>query len=375
MPSHWNNCRNILCVRLDQMGDLLMTTPAFRAIKESIPHSRITLLCSEACREVVPLIPTIDDHIIYHAPWMKASSLEDSSYDESIIKMLRFRRFDAAIIFNVFSQNPLAAAYLCYLANIPKRLSYCRENPYQLLTHWIKDPEITDPNRHEVQRQLDLVGEINCHTNNSRLDILVTKNIQDKVKKILGLRNIDIYKPIIVVHPGASALSRQYPPELFAQAINHLSQRIESQIIFTGTKQEVPLVKNIQNKIEHATYSLAGALNFSELCALISFASVLITNNTGPSHIAAAVGTPVVVLYALTNPQHTPWMVSSRVLFHDVPCRFCYKSICPQVHHNCLRKVRPKEVSEAALNLIQDPLESPVNPLENFYHKEKVCIP
>ena len=79
---------------------------------------------------------------------------------------------------------------------------------------------------------------------------------------------------------------------------------------------------------------------------------MLVSNNSGPVHVAAAVGTPVVDLYALTNPQHTPWGVPHRVLFHDVPCRYCYKSVCPEGHHDCLRRVPPKAVVEAALSLL-----------------------
>ena len=98
--------------------------------------------------------------------------------------------------------------------------------------------------------------------------------------------------------------------------------------------------------------SLAGRLSLGELGALIEAADLLICNNTGPAHIAAAVGTPVVDLYALTNPQHTPWQVESRVLFHDVPCRNCYKSVCPAGHHDCLRRVPPERVAEAARELL-----------------------
>jgi ADP-heptose:LPS heptosyltransferase len=84
---------------------------------------------------------------------------------------------------------------------------------------------------------------------------------------------------------------------------------------------------------------------------------VLIANNSGPVHLAAAVGTPVVDLYALTNPQHTPWGVPSRVLSHDVPCRNCFKSICPYGHNDCLRRISPSAVVRAALELLgeQDP--------------------
>jgi ADP-heptose:LPS heptosyltransferase len=97
---------------------------------------------------------------------------------------------------------------------------------------------------------------------------------------------------------------------------------------------------------------LAGRLGLAGMAALVERAPLLISNNTGPVHVAAAVGTPVVDLYALTNPQHTPWSVPHRVLFHDVPCRYCYKSVCPEAHHNCLRLVPPAAVVDAALALL-----------------------
>ena len=98
----------------------------------------------------------------------------------------------------------------------------------------------------------------------------------------------------------------------------------------------------------------AGVLALDELAALIALAPVLIANNTGPAHIAAAVGTPVVDLYALTNPQHTPWMVPNRVLSHDVPCKYCYKSVCPEGHHHCLRLITPSEVVRATYELLAE---------------------
>jgi ADP-heptose:LPS heptosyltransferase len=80
----------------------------------------------------------------------------------------------------------------------------------------------------------------------------------------------------------------------------------------------------------------------------------VITNNTGLVHVAAAVDTPVVDLYALTNPQHTPWLVPHRVLSHDVPCKYCYKSVCPLEHHDCLRRIAPADVVSAALELREE---------------------
>jgi ADP-heptose:LPS heptosyltransferase len=98
---------------------------------------------------------------------------------------------------------------------------------------------------------------------------------------------------------------------------------------------------------------MAGQLSLGELGAALQLARVVVSNNTGPAHIAAAVGTPLVDLYAMTNPQHTPWQVRNRLLYHDVPCRFCMKSVCPQGHNDCLQKIEPERVVEAVISLVQ----------------------
>lgn len=112
--------------------------------------------------------------------------------------------------------------------------------------------------------------------------------------------------------------------------------------------------------MQEPSVSLAGQLELGELAALIAGAQALVANNTGPVHIAAAVNTPVVDPYALTNPQHTPWKVRSRVLDHSVPCRNCGKSDCPTGHHDCLRKVAPQTVARASLELMVPGPELPV---------------
>jgi len=122
--------------------------------------------------------------------------------------------------------------------------------------------------------------------------------------------------------------------------------------VLTGSAEESELVDGIQFASAVPAISLAGRLALGELGAALRLATVAVTNNTGPAHMAAAVGTPVVDLYALTNPQHTPWNVRSRVLFHDVPCRFCYKSTCPEGHQACLAGIEPRRVVDAVRALL-----------------------
>jgi lipopolysaccharide heptosyltransferase II len=356
----WARAANVLCVRLDTLGDVLMTTPAVRAIKESAPGRRVTLLTSPSGAEAARLVPEVDEVLVYDAPWMKATAPRaGSGPDLAMVERLRRGRFDAAAIFTVYSQSPLPAAFLCHLADIPLRLAHCRENPYQLLTDWVPDPDPGPPVRHEVRRQLDLVAAVGCRTADERLSFRVSEGALDRVMRLLCRLGVEPERPWVVVHPGASAPSRRYPPENFAAAAGRLALDAGLQVVFTGSEGERPLVEQIRAAMGAPSWSLAGRLSLEELGALLVLAPLLIANNTGPVHVAAAVGTPVVDLYALTNPQHTPWSVPHRVLFHDVPCKYCYKSVCPQGHHDCLRRVPPEAVVAAARELLLEAADAP----------------
>jgi ADP-heptose:LPS heptosyltransferase len=138
-----------------------------------------------------------------------------------------------------------------------------------------------------------------------------------------------------------------------AEVVRRLAREQGMRILVTGGASERDDVATVCDGLPDATVPLAGVLDAGELLALLEKAPLLISNNTGPVHLAAAAGTPVVDLYALTNPQHTPWMTPHRLLNHDVPCKYCYKSVCPEGHHDCLRLVPPARVVEAALDLLR----------------------
>lgn len=355
----WRQARKILCVRLDSLGDVLMCTPAMRALRDSLPGSTLTLLGSASGTAAVPFIPELDGAIAYQAPWMKGSRPHPGRDDASMIAVLAARRFDAAVIFTTYTQSALPAALLCQLAGIPLRLAHCRENPYQLLSDWVDEPEPKTMVRHEVQRQLDLVRRVGCRTTELGMSFAVRAADLAAAQAILARSGIAPGQRWLLLHPGASAPSRRYPAAQWAQAIRMLAETLGLPMVLTGSGDEAGLVEEIRASCGVPVHSFAGKLDLGQLGALIRLASVVVANNTGPAHVAAAVGTPVVDLYALTNPQHTPWKVRSRVLFQDVPCRFCFKSLCPAGHHACLAGVRPERVVEAVRSLLPADEPSP----------------
>jgi len=292
---------------------------------------------------------------------MKASAGDSPWQDCAMVERLRASSFDAAAIFTTFSQSPLPAALMCQLAGIPARLAHCRENPYRLLTDWVPETEPEQGIRHEVERHLDLVATVGATGERGGLSLQVPPAAATAALGRLRQAGHDPAAPWLLAHPGSTAESRRYPPELYADALAQLSAETGYRVVLTGDASERQLVDDLAARLGEIAVPLAGVLAFPELCGLIAAAPLLVCGNTGPAHIAAAVGTPVVVLYALTNPQHTPWGSVARVLTHDVPCRWCFRSVCPQGHHDCMRMIPPAEVVEAALELLRG-VRSPARP-------------
>src|SRR6478735_1717337 len=157
IPPEWKAARRVLAVRLDNLGDVLLATPAIRAIRQSLPTAHITLLASPVGAQVGSLKPDLDDVMVYNAPWMDPwrELPLDPAREMSAIATLRDGQFDAAVIFSSFRQSPLPSAYLCYLAGIPLRLAASIDGPGSLLTTRHRHPERM---MHEVERGLDLVA-------------------------------------------------------------------------------------------------------------------------------------------------------------------------------------------------------------------------
>jgi ADP-heptose:LPS heptosyltransferase len=364
IDERWASAGRVLAIRLDNLGDVLVTTPAIHAIKGSLPGSAVTLLASPVGAQAGRLNPDVDDVIVYQAPWMDPWQRlpQDPERERAMMELLREREFDGAVIFSTVRQSPLPAAYLCYLAAIPLRVAASIDGPGSLLTTRHRHPDML---LHEVERGLDLVGSLGMTTD--ELDLVLSVPAEDASCARAMIADLRRNGPFVVLHPGCSMPARTYPWELYADVADLLIERLGATVALTGVEEERELVGRIAARMRHRPVELAGALSFEALCALIQGADLTITNNTGPMHIAAAVKTPVVALFALTNApeQWGPWRVPHRQLYHDVPCRICYSRICPY-ENRCLRLVTPELVVQEAGQLLAEvtgAAEAPVAPL------------
>ena len=343
----------LLAVRLDSAGDVLMCSPALRALHEHGHH--VTLLTSAAGALAGERITGVARVIRWAAPWMKASDACSADLVPAMAAQLRQQAFDGAVIFTSYSQSAMPAALMCQMAGIPLRLAHCRENPYQLLTHWVRESEPQRQLRHEVERQADLVAQLGCRPASMRLSVRIDARDCADARAALRAAGVDPDGDWILLHPGASAPSRRYPVARWRDAADLLARHVEMPLVFAGGEDDVERVREII--ADHASGSaarwpsLAGQLDFGALAALVQSARVLVACNSAPAHLAAATGTPVVDLYALTNPQHAPWQVRHRLLYQPVPCHDCYQSVCPYGDARCLSGVEPREVVQAVREL------------------------
>ncbi|KQW43253.1 MULTISPECIES: glycosyltransferase family 9 protein [unclassified Roseateles] len=358
----WRAARRVLLVRLDNLGDVLMTTPAIAAVRECLPAAHLALLAAPMAQALVPHLPGLDEIMGFNAPWVKAgaAALQGQPPGEAegaLLQALQQQHFDAAIIFTVCTQSALPAALLCRLAGIPLVLAHTRERAYGLLSDEVPDTEqIAAGMRHEVRRQLDLVAQVGLRTSDERLRFALREADRAEAHRLLLAAGVNPVRPYVLIHPGASAASRRYPAAGFGAAAA-LLQHAGVQVVFCAGPGEGGLLDEAATAMGGGGRQgcvLAPLQQLGTLAALVAGARVLVANNSGPVHLAAALGTPVVDLYALTNPQHTPWQVRARVLNHDVPCRNCLQSVCAQGHHDCLRQVAPRQVADATLALLED---------------------
>lgn len=334
-----------------------MSSPAFRALKEST-GCRLTLLTSPMGALIAPYVECIDDVIEYSIPWEKITQAAPDDLTE-IIDNLKKRNFDAAIIFSDFSQNPLPVAMLAFLAGIPVRAGFCRENPNGLLTHWLPEKEPYTFIRHQVRRDLDMVKLLGATTRDEKINLKVPTGTWKDVQEKLLLRGFNFHKRWVVLHPGVREKKREYPFEHWVETGRRLVTEFDAQVIISGSKSEKALADGLAAEIGDYAISMAGGLDVSEFISLVKHAPLIISVNTSAIHIAAATDTPVIVLHALSNPQHTPWRVPGKVLLFDVEevqvsSNEVLKYVREQYFAKSVPMVTPESILESVAVLLSD---------------------
>ena len=313
---------HILVTRLDNDGDVLLAGPAIRALAER--SDRVTLLCGPRGRQAAELLPGVDDVLTWRAPWIDPEPAPVVPADVlDMAAQLGALDVDRALIFGSFHQSPLPTALLLRLAGVPWVGAISVDYPGSLLDlrHHVRD------DLHEVERNLSLVRAAGFAPP------------QDDELRVEGAVAFAHDSEYVVVHPGASVPARAWEPE----RLRELVDRLERPVLVTGGPGETELTAYVAGE---RGVDLGGRTTLAELAGVIAGAEAIVVGNTGPAHLAAAVGTPVVSLFAPTVPHERwrPWRVPHELLFVDVLCAGCRARECPVVGHPCLHGVTVDQV-------------------------------
>ena len=334
----------ILAVRNDSIGDVLLTEPALRALSH---EGEVTLLCSPAGVAAAALIDAVSDVIVHSCPWIEADPAPvDAESVSALVETLAERRFDRAVVFTSGRQSPLPTALVLRLAGI--RAIAARSETYagSLLDVRLRD----DPECHEVERNLEVVEAFGIPAPFDR---------RIRVRRS-GVLPVGLPAGAVVVHPGATAPARTPEVEGWTDVVTALAAAGRA-VVLTGSTGDV--AAGVLRSHPGVALDLVGATDLGELAEVIGAASAICVGNTGPMHLAAAVGTPTVALFPATVPlvRWRPWMVEHVVLGdHTAPCAPCYQRVCTTAGRPCL-PVRGEDVVAAVESLVGRPTAVEVN--------------
>ena len=351
MNSLWAQVRRILVMRLDNIGDVVMTSPALRALKENFPAPHVTLMASPGGSKVAPLLPWVDDVLPWRVLWQDvADRLSfDPAREWELVDTLRRGGYDAAIILTSFKQTPHAAAYACYLAGIPLRLGESKEWGGGVLT----DEAPPSPDElHQVERNLRLIEHVGFRVEDRSLGVSVPRGAQENTVALLRERGVDPGAPYLLLNPWTSAQARTYPPNRFARAARRLSKETGWPVVVSGTEAARVRGGRVLDVLGEWGVDLVGETDLAGLAALVEGARLVLTNNTSTMHFADALRTPEVVLFSGTEleGQWCPRHNLNRLLRRGTFCSPCYAFTCPY-NLECL-DIPPEEVAEAGLSLL-----------------------
>ncbi|NEW74081.1 glycosyltransferase family 9 protein [Streptomyces rhizosphaericus] len=338
-----------LVVRLDSAGDVLLAGPAVRAVAAGSAYT--AMLCGPLGEPAARMLPGVDEVLVHDAPWVgfEAPPVRRELID-ALVDCLAVRRFDRALILSSYHQSPLPAALLLKLAGIPWTAADSEHYPGTLLDLRHRRA----PHRHEARAALDLAEASGFALPPGDEGALALTALPDTAP----LTGTD---PYVVVHPGAAVPARAWSPVRAARAVAALEEA-GHRVVVTGGPAEKELTADIADGI---ALDLGGRTSFPELAGVLAGAEVVVTGNTAPSHLAAAVGTPVVCLFAPVVPAErwAPYRVPHRLLGRqDAACAGSRARVCPVPGHPCLDSVTDAEVLAAVAALSEPDVAAPAVP-------------
>jgi len=328
----------ILVRGVNWIGDAVMSTPALRALRLHFPDARISLVLRPWLMPLFSSHPDVDELIPYGSEYVGIRGRL------KFARELAARGFDMAVLF----QNALDAAIIVWLARIPKRIGYGTDARGLLLTESIRGNR-KNPDQHHVYYYLELLKKsLDVASDFPELVLVPGEADRKRAGELL-----ESFEPTcnytIGINPGAAyGSAKRWMPERFAAVADRAVEKYNSRVILFGSDQERPLAEAITKAMKHEALNLAGKTDLPLLSALLYTCDALVTNDSGPMHMAAALHTPVVAVFGSTNPVATgPFGRGHRVVQKKISCSPCLERTCPNGTLACMEAILSEDVSDS----------------------------
>lgn len=329
---------NILVVNVNWLGDVIFSTPVFKALKDANPDARISCLAVPRVKEVLEHCPYIDEVIVYDEkgkhwyPWQKLK----------LISFLRSKKFDIVFLLH----RSMGRALMMFLAGIPKRVGYETKKQSWLLTHKV---HLGAHDLHRADEYIKVVEDFGITVDDRTCMLRVREDELRAIDEKLAQFGITHKDKLVVINPGGNWDLKRWPSEQFSQLVMRLAKDFHVKVLISGADKDIALANKIASQSGVKPCVWAGATTLKELLALFKRAEVVISNDTGPVHAAASVGTDVIALFGPTRPEITGPRGRGRltVLHNEIGCNKapCYHLSCLQ--NECMRAITVDDVLKA----------------------------
>lgn len=336
--------KNILLVRLSSLGDIVLTSPAIRAVRQHFPQARISMLVAKQSADLLTENPHLDEVIMFD----RKAGNKNTGEMRRVIRLLRERHFDLAIDF----QRKFRTSLISYLSGAKCRVGYHQPNGV-LCT--VRVPDRNNKairagrisSTHAIDRYFDLLDAIGVQATDRMLELFITEADRDFSHKLMATKGIEANRLKIGLFPGAGWKLREWMPNRFAAIGDRVAKHFDVQVLLFGGPHEQALVQQVRDLMTTEAISLAGNLRIRQLAALIEQCNLFVTNDTGPMHVAAAMHIPTVSLFGpgdhirfqLLDPIHT-------TIRHHVPCNPCKQFTNKCKNNICMKLITVDEVWE-----------------------------
>jgi heptosyltransferase II len=340
--------KKILVINLGGIGDVLISTPALRALKQHFTDSQIYVLVVPRAREVVMSLPYVDKIFSFYPEGLWSVFIINL---DNIIR-LRREKIDLAINMRTMGSRLSAWKIKFLLRLINPRIKAGRDTSGRGYFLDIKVPEEDIGNKYEMEYDLETVRALGVATEDKKIDLVIdpaSKEIAEQLLKDNGIRESDI---LIGIHPGGKP-SHRWPVENFAEVMRKIQQETGAKIFVTGSPDEKKLVEDLIRQSNLKALDLCGKLNIKSLAAILAKTKLYITNDTGVMHVAAIMKTPLVAIFGPGYfHRYDPANISGKTisLYKKAPCAPCDRSSCDNL--SCLKQITPAEVIESAVSLL-----------------------